>query len=138
METLGRYALYIVPFFFTCLLFYAGMMAYKFPMTYQMGKEYAKWDGSVKNYRPNYPHYSSKRAMENERLWKEAQKIYGKYLLMFAGVQAIIGIFNWQIAQFLMAVTKWEDAGIVSFTCPAILFIIFANIFTEIKIKKAE
>lgn len=35
-----------------------------------------------------------------------------------------------------MTVTKWDDAGMAVVVCPIILFIILANILTEVKLRK--
>lgn len=136
MENLGFYMMYVVEGIFVLLLLYSGVFSYKFPMNYQMALDYISPEG--KNYAIplKYPHYSSKRALLSKKNWDLAQKTYGIYLLVFAGVQTVIGVFWYPIAMFVIAVTKWDDAGMLTITCPCIVFIILANVLTEVKLRK--
>ncbi|MBQ6843686.1 MAG: hypothetical protein IJO60_03500 [Agathobacter sp.] len=136
MENLGFYAMYVVEGIFVLLLLFGGVFPYKFPMKYQMALDYLVPDGKYFGTFLRYPHYSSKRALSSKENWELAQKTYGMWLVLFAGVQTIIGVFWYPIAEFAMGVTKWDDAGMAVVTCPIIVFIILANVFTEIKLRK--
>lgn len=137
MENLGFYMMYVVEGIFVLLLLYAGGFSYKFPMKYETALDYIVPSGKYYgNSFLRYPYYSSKRALSSKENWEFAQKAYGKWLLIFAGVQAVIGIFWYSIAEFAMTVTKWDDAGMAVVVCPIILFIILANILTEVKLRK--
>lgn len=136
MENLGFYMMYVVEGIFVLLLLYAGGFSYKFPMNYQTALDYISPDGKYFTTMFRYPHYSSKRALSSKENWEFAQKAYGKWLLIFAGVQAVIGIFWYSMAEFAMTVTKWDDAGMAVVVCPIILFIILANILTEVQLRK--
>lgn len=135
MENLGFYMMYVVEGIFVLLLLYAGVFSYKFPMNYQMALDYISPDGKYFTTMVRYPHYSSKRALSSKENWEFAQKTYGKWLLLFAGVQVMIGIFWYPLATFAIEVTKWDDAGMVIITCPIILFMVLANVLTEMKLK---
>lgn len=135
MENLGFYMMYVVEGIFVLLLLYAGVFSYKFPMNYQTAVDYLSPEGKYYTSMLRYPHYSSKRALSSKENWDFAQKIYGKYLLLFAGVQAVIGVFWSPLAKFSMELTKWDDAGMAIVTCPIILFFVLANVLTEVKLR---
>lgn len=113
MENLGSYMMYVVEGIFVLLLLYAGVSSML-----------------------RYPHYSSKRALLSKDNWDYAQKAYGKYLLLFAGVQTVIGVFWRSLAELAMATLKSDNAGMAVVTCPIILFFILANILTEVKLRR--
>ena len=136
MENLGFYMMYVIEGMFVLLLLFAGMFPCKFPMKYQMALDYIAPDGKYYGNLLRYSYYSSKRALSSKENWDFAQRTYGKWLLLFAGVQAVIGVFWYPIAEFAMAVTKWDDAGMAVVTCPIILFIILANVLTELQLRK--
>ena len=136
MENLGFYMMYVVEGIFVVLLFYAGILTYKFPMNYQMALDYIAPDGKYFGNMLRYPHYSSKCALSSKENWEFAQKTYGKWLLLFTVAQAVIGIFWYPIAEFTMELTRWDDAGMAVITCPIILFIILANVLTEVTLRK--
>lgn len=136
MENLGFYMMYVVESIFVILLLYAGVFSYKFPMNYQTALDYIAPEGKYVMSNMKYPHYSSKNALSSKENWEFAQKTYGKWLLIFAGTQALIGVFWYPLANFAMEVTKWDDAGMVIITCPIIVFIIAANILTEVELRK--
>ena len=54
---------------------------------------------------------------------------------IFGFIQAVIGVFWYQIAEFVIVITKWDDAGMIIITCPVIVFFLIANILTEIRLK---
>lgn len=136
MENLGFYMMYVVEGIFVILLLFGGIFPYKFPMNYQMALDYIAPDGKYFMSNLKYPHYSSKRALSSKENWEFAQRTYGKWLVLFAFMQAVIGVFWYPIAEFVMAVTKWDDAGMAVVTCPIIVFIAAANILTEIQLRK--
>ena len=135
MENLGFYMMYVVEGIFVLLLIYAGGLSYKFPMNYQTALDYISPEGKYYGNFYRYPHYSSKRALSNKEKWDFAQKIYGKFLLFFVALQAVITVFWYPIAEFAIYITKWDDAGMIVIICPVIVFVIMANILTEIKLK---
>lgn len=136
MENLGFYAMYVVEGIFVLLLLFGGIFPYKFPMKYQMALDYIAPDGKYFGTLLRYPHYSSKRALSSKENWEFAQRTYGKWLLLFTGVQAVIGVFWYPLATFAMEVTKWDDAGMAMVTCPIIVFIVLANVLTEVALRK--
>ncbi len=136
MEKLGFYMMYVVEGIFVLLLLFGGIFPYKFPMKYKTALDYIAPDGKYFTTMVRYPHYSSKCALSSKENWEYAQKTYGKWLLLFAGVQAVIGVFWYPMAEFAMEITKWDDAGMVVIICPSILFIIFANVLTEVALRK--
>ena len=136
MENLGFYMMYVVEGIFVLLLIYAGGLSYKFPMNYQTALDYISPEGKYYGTFLRYPHYSSKLALMDKEKWDFAQKTYGKYLLLSAVVQAIIGVFWHQIAEFAISITKWDDAGMIIITCPVIVFFLMSNVLTEISLKK--
>ncbi len=136
MENLGFYMMYVMEGIFVILLLYAGTLTYKFPMKYQMALDYIAPDGKYFMSNLKYPHYSSKRALSSKENWEFAQKTYGKWLLRLAIAQGLIGVFWYPIAVFAMEITKWDDAGMAVITCPIILFIILANVLTEVTLRK--
>lgn len=138
MENFGFYMMYVVEGIFVLLLIYAGGLSYKFPMNYQTALEYIAPEGKYFGTLLRYPHFSSKRALSTKEAWDFAQKTYGKYLLIFAAIQAIIGVFWHQIAELAINFTKWSEAGMVIIICPIIVFFLMANILTEIKLKKLK
>ena len=135
MENLGFYMMYVVEGIFVLLLIYAGGLSYKFPMNYQTALDYISPEGKYYGTFLRYPHYSSKLALMDKEKWDFAQKTYGKYLLIFAVIQAVIGVFWYQIAECVISLTKWDDSGMIIITCPIIVFFIMSNILTEIKLK---
>lgn len=136
MENLGFYMMYVVEGIFVLLLLYAGVFTYKFPLKYQMALDYLVPEGKYFSMLLKYPYFSSKRALASKENWEFAQKTYGKWLCLFAGVQAVIGVFWYQIAEFAIVLTKWDEAGMVMLICPTILFFILANVFTEVELRK--
>lgn len=136
MENLGFYMMYVVEGIFVLLLLYAGVFSYKFPMNYQTALDYIAPEGKYFGSMLRYPYYSSKRALSSKENWDFAQKNYGKWLLLFAGVQVVIGVFWYPLATFTIEVTKWDDAGMVIVMCPIIVFIILANVLTEVELRK--
>ncbi len=136
MENLGFYAMYVVEGIFVLLLLFGGIFPYKFPMKYQMALDYIAPDGKYFGTLLRYPHYSSKRALSSKENWDFAQKTYGKWLLLFTGAQVVIGVFWYPLATFAMEVTKWDDAGMAMVTCPIIVFIVLANVLTEVALRK--
>ena len=137
MENLGFYMMYVVEGIFVILLLYAGVFSYKFPMNYQTALDYIAPEGKYfRDSNIKYPYFYSKRAISSKENWEFAQKIYGKWLLCFAGVQIVIGVFWYPLAEFAMKITKWDDAGMVVITCPVLVFILAANILTELKLRK--
>ncbi len=125
----------VVEGIFVRLLLYAGVFSYKFPMNYQMALDYIAPEGKYFGTLLRYPHYSSKRALSSKENWNFAQKTYGKWLLILAGVQAVIGVFWYPIAEFAIAVIKWADAGMAVVIGPTIVFITLANILTEVQLR---
>ncbi len=107
-------------------------------MNYQTAVDYLSPEGKYYTSMLRYPHYSSKRSLSSKENWDFAQRTYGKYLLMFAGVQAVIGVFWYPLAELAMEFTKWDDAGMAMVTCPIILFLILANVLTEVKLRKLQ
>lgn len=136
MENLGFYMMYVVEGIFVLLLLYAGIFSYKFPMNYQTALDYLSPEGKYYTSMIRYPHYSSKRALSSKENWNFAQKTYGRWLLIFTAMQAVIGVFWYPIATFAMEITKWDDAGMAVVTCPFMVFIILANVLTEVKLRK--
>lgn len=136
MENLGSYMMYVVEGIFVLLLLYAGVFSYKFPMNYQTALDYLMPEGKYYTSMLRYPHYSSKRALLSKDNWDYAQKAYGKYLLLLAGVQTVIGVFWRPLAELAMATLKSDNAGMAVVTCPIILFFILANILTEVKLRR--
>lgn len=140
MENLGFYMVYVVEGIFVLALLFAGGLSYKFPLKYQTALDYIAPEGKyygkfLAGYPLRYPYYSSKRALSDKEKWDFAQKTYGRYLLVFAIIQAVIGVFWYQIAEFVIYLTKWQDSGMIIITCPIIIFVIISNILTEIKLK---
>lgn len=136
MENLGFYMMYVVEGIFVLLLLFGGIFPYKFPMNYQTALDYLSPEGKYYTSMIRYPHYSSKRALSSKENWAFAQKIYGRWLLIFTATQAVIGVFWYPIATFAMEITKWDDAGMAVVTCPFMVFIILANVLTEVKLRK--
>ena len=138
MENLGFYMMYIVEGIFVIVLLFAGIFSYKFSLKYQMALDYLSPDGKYYTTMLRYPHYSSKRALSNKENWDFAQKIYGKWLLLFAPLQIVIGLFWKPIAECAIKITKWDDAGIIAILCPVFVFYVLANVLTEMKLRKID
>lgn len=141
MENLGFYMIYVVEGIFVLAMLFAGGLSYKFPLKYQTALDYIVPEGKYygkfsAGYPLRYPHYSSKQALSDKDKWDFAQKTYGKYLLLSAVIQAVIGVFWYQIAEFAISITKWDDAGMVIIICPVFVFILMSNVLTEIRLKK--
>ena len=137
MENLGFYMMYVVEGIFVLLLLYAGGFCYKFPLNYQTALDYVSPEGKYFTTSIlRYPYYSSKRALVSKEDWAFAQKMFGKYLLLFAGMQAMMGMFWYPLAKFAIALTKWDEAGMVIIICPVVLFFILANVLTELQLRK--
>ena len=141
MENLGLYMVYVVEGIFVLALLFAGGLSCKFPLKYQTALDYIVPDGKyygkfLAGYPLRYPYYSSKRALSDKEKWDFAQKTYGKYLLLSAVMQTVIGVFWYQIAEFAISITKWDDAGMIIIICPVFVFILMSNVLTEIRIKR--
>ena len=136
MENLGFYMMYGVEAIFVLLLIFAGSLSYKFPMNYQTALDYISPEGKYYGNLLRYPYYSSKRALSDKEKWDFAQKTYGKYLLLSAVMQAVIGVFWYQIAELAISITKWDDAGMIIIICPVFILFLLSNVLTEIKLKK--
>ena len=130
--------IYILETIFVLLLLYAGVLSYKFPMDYQTALEYLSPEGKSFGTFLRYPNYSSKLALSTQVMWNLAQKTYGKYLLTFAGVQAVIGVFWHPLAKWLIRVTRWDEAGMVIIVCPIVVFMVLPSVLTEIQLQKTK
>ena len=138
MENLGFYMMYVIEGIFVLLLLYAGGFVYKFPLKYETALDYIAPDGKYFGTMFRYPYFSSKCALSSKENWEFAQKTYGKWLLLFTAIQAVIGVFWYPLTMFVIEVTKWDDAGMLVISCPIIVFIVLANVFTELKLRKLD
>ena len=138
MENIGFYMMYVVEGIFVMSLLFAGIFSYKFPMNYQIAVDYLSPEGKYYTSILRYPHYSSKRALISKENWTFAQKTYGKWLLLFTPLQVLIGVFWKPIAECVIKITKWDEAGIIAILCPIFVFIILANVLTEVKLRRID
>lgn len=135
MENIGFYMMYVVEGIFVLGMFFGGVFRYKFPLNYQTALDYLSPDGKHYTSMIRYPHYSSKRALLSKENWDFAQKTNGKWLMTFVPFQALIGLFWKPLAELAIEITKWDEAGIVAIICPVFVFIILADVLTEVELR---
>ena len=72
----------------------------------------------------------------NNKNWEFAQKTNGKWLMTFVPFQTLIGLFWKPLAEFAIEITQWDEAGIIAIICPVFVFIILADVLTELQLRR--